>query len=105
MYQKMKPYYVQFELEELAQQLGNNYAVGYDGGGGTYRILIWNANETNKCFETAIAFASCMCLLVYYNSDDPRVWSFSKPNSCKNVTSLGQILTLDRATNSFRTIL
>jgi hypothetical protein len=30
----MQPHYIKFDLEELAQQLGKHYAVGYDGGDG-----------------------------------------------------------------------
>jgi len=101
----MKPDYVQFDLEDLAQQLGEHYAVGYDGGGGTYRILVWNADEENKCFQTALAFASCMWLLVQFNSGDPRAWSFHKTNSCKAVTSHGETLTLEQATNAFKKLL
>ncbi len=101
----MKPYYVQFDLEDLAQQLGEHYAVGYDGGGGTYRILVWNVDEENKCFQTAIAFATCMWLLVQFNSGDPRAWSFHKANSCKSVTSHGENLTLEQATDAFKKLL
>ena len=105
----MQPHYVKFDLSNLAEQLtkklGKPYDVGYDGGGGTYRILVWNADEENKCFEKAIAFASCMWLLVHYNSDDPRAWSFSKANSCKGVTSYGETLTLEQATDAFKKLL
>lgn len=94
-----------FNLEDLAQQLGDNYAVGHDGGGGTFRILIWKADEKNMCFDTALAFASCVWILVHYNSDDPRGWSFSKQNSCKGMTIYGENLTLHNAVNAFKKLL
>lgn len=96
---------VLFNLEDLAQQLGDNYAVGHDGNGGTFRILVWKADETNRCFDTALAFASCVWILVHYNSDDPRAWSFSKHHSCKGETVYGEILTLHNAVNAFKKLL
>lgn len=94
-----------FELEDLAQQLGDNYTVGHDGDGGTYRILIWKADEVDRCFETSLAFASCVWIAVYYNSNDPRAWSFNKKNSCKGVTVHGETIILQNAVNAFKKVL
>jgi len=102
LYSKMS---LSFNPEDLAQQLGDNYAVGHDGGGANFRILIWKADETNRCFDTALAFASCVWLLVHYNSSDPRAWSFSKKDSCKGTTVYGETLALSDAVNAFKKLL
>jgi hypothetical protein len=101
----MKPSNVLFSINDLAQQLGDKYVVGHDGSGGTYRILVWNADETNLCFDTAIAFANCVWLLVEFNSTDPQAWSFNKKNSCKNEIVYGELITLHNAVNAFKKLL